>query len=183
MSIQTSRPRPRRSARGFTLAEFIIAAGIGSSVVVFVSYLTIFAARSQAVLLPQMSRQQAAGRVMQAITEELRNARFSTISITDGGSAVLADGDRIDFESQAYPAGQTSSIRFLNGTVAFYPDASDSGSLHLLGRGFENVTFALDNNMVEIAVVFKYRKHKGYNASEQERLNGTFATRIYPRNG
>ncbi|MCX7017347.1 MAG: hypothetical protein NTW86_33085 [Candidatus Sumerlaeota bacterium] len=148
---------------------------IGAGVSVFVGYLAIFAVKSDAILFTQMSNQMAAGRSLQHIADRVCNAKSSSISVPSASE--------IRFQSVALPSGQTAKIVFSNGQTLYYPNVNTTAGRQTFGKGLVSLTFALTNQMVEVTAVYKYRKPKGYGQTEQEKMNGTFVTRIYPRNG
>ena len=160
----------------------VIASSIAAIGVAFLIFLMIYSAKFDAILIPQMSRQTQASRAMQQITESLRNAKFSTIVIYQSGAPVTSNGDRIDFQSLALPAGQTASVRFSGSTLTYYPNINNLSDSAVLARNLDSATFSNTGQMIQITVVFKYRQYRGYNQTEAERFNGTFETRVFPRN-
>jgi len=167
-------PHTLQSPRGSTLVEVMLALSIGAVAVAFVGYLTLFCARSEAILFPQMSRQQSASLAMQAMSDLLANAKSSTIAIPTS--------NRINFQTFGQPSGHTSSIYFQDAKVIYLPNSSSPSQQSILAEGLESLSFSTIDQMIEIQVVFKYRKHRGYDSNENERLNGTFVTRVFPRN-
>jgi prepilin-type N-terminal cleavage/methylation domain-containing protein len=162
------------SQRGVTLVEVSLAMAVGLMALSFVGYVALFSTKSEEVLFPQMSRQMEACRSLQAMSDLLANAKWSSIVIT---------GDnRVDFESIDKPSGQISRIWFQDSKVIYRPNASSSSQQHVLAANLVSLSFSKVSEMVQIEVVFKYRKNRGYNSSEAQRMNGTFATRVYPRN-
>ena len=178
INIKTSSFSVRQ--RGLTLIEVIIASGIALIIAAALAFLILFAGKSEAVLAPQMARQNNALRAIQICGDLLRNAYYDSIEIPSENI--------IEFESPELPEGQVARIKFQGGTLVYYPDKTETNEFRTIANGLTNVTFAWESNeqaqrkMVKITVIFKYRKYRGYNQSEAEKLNGTFATKIYPRN-
>ena len=162
--------------RGSTLVETMIAMSISAFVMGFIGFLSLFVAKSEHILFPQMNGQMGAAHASQAIADVLRNAVLTTIEI---------DSDtRIEFEAIGPTSGDTSAIEFSNGEIFYYPDEDDTDDFWRLGRNIESCTFALveSNQMVEVTVRFIYRKYRGFNSDSSEQLNGTFRSRVFPRN-
>lgn len=166
--------------KGVTLIEVVLASGIALIIAAALAFLMLFTGKSQAVLAPQMSRQNNALRAIQVCGDLIRNAYYESITIPSENI--------IEFESTELPEGQVARIRFQGGTLVYYPDKTKTDEYRTIARGLTNVTFSWEANeyaqrkMVEITVVFKYRKYRGYNQSEAEKLNGIFTTKIFPRN-
>jgi hypothetical protein len=168
--------------RGMTLLEVIIAGTIGMMVAAFISFMIIITARAQAVIIPQIRKQQAAVRAAQVIGDLLRNASHDSITIVDQNTIEFQSSEQSDADiaNNVY-----QKIQFQGGIVRFWPDKTVDNS-RVIAKELENVIIEWDqvrfHQIIDVAVVFKYRKYRGYNASEAERLNGTFRTEIYPRN-
>jgi len=161
------------SIAAYTFTELLVASTIALTVALAVVYIIVFVSKANAILIPQMSGQQASSRAMQVLSDLIRNAEYHTIVITGN--------TRIDFESLEDP-GKTKRIDFTGSYIAYYPDVSNSGDFRILARGIETLSFSLVDQMIEIKIIFKYRKYKGYGKTEAEKLNGTFITRVFPRN-
>ena len=165
-----------------TLLEILMAAAIGAIVSGFILFMILFTARSQAVLIPQITNQQAAARAMQVVGDLLRNAIDDPIAATP--SLEIVNCNTIRFKSSETPDDVYSKIQFSGGTVHYWRDEANSNELRVIAKGLENLTFQRSDqtNLIEVSAIFKYRKYRGYNQNESERLNGTFTTEIYPRN-
>lgn len=179
-----------RYHKGFTLTEILMVAFILSIVLGFMAYIISYSARSQAVLLSQLHNQQAAARALQVISDLLRNATEITSTVP------FVNSSTIEFKSKEHPPDQISRIAKVGNNILYYPDITQPGNFRVLARGVERLEFTFpsdefDTNlqptgnniyMIIVRAVFKYRKFRGYNQTEAERLNGTFETRIFPRN-
>lgn len=168
----------KKSSRGFTLIEVMIALVLITFLLGFVAYIMLYNARSQAVLFPQMSRQLAAVRSSQSMSDLLRNAEWSTVAVTDAGKT-------ISFKSSELSSSQTCQIKLNGSTIVYDRDTgSSSNPLRNLGRDVQNLTFTkVDaDQMIEISVSYIYRKYRGFNTTSADQLNGTFTTRVFPRN-
>ncbi len=160
--------------QGFTIIELILASTISLLIGIFVAFLFLFTMRVHAVLLPQMGHQQESSRAMQVMSDLLRNSIYESITIPSSNV--------ITYESSELPAAQTAKIEFTNGNLSYFSKATDTKPTRVLAENLENVSFSFDGQMIGVHVIFKYRKFRGHNQSEEERLNGTFETQIYPRN-
>ncbi|MCX7765860.1 MAG: hypothetical protein N2246_04035 [Candidatus Sumerlaeia bacterium] len=179
-----------RSHGGFTFTEILMVAFILSIVLGFMAYIISYSARSQAVLLSQLQNQQSAARALQIISDLLRNATEITSTVP------LVNSNTIEYRSKEHPAGQISRIAKVGKNILYYPDITQPNNFRVLARGVESLEFTFPSDefdinlqptgnniyMIIVKAVFKYRKFRGYNQSEAERLNGTFETRIFPRN-
>ena len=176
MRITLSKRNAHTGRRGSTLVETMIALSISAAVLGYIAFLTMFVAKSERILTPQMNGQMGAAHASQTIADILRNAVGSSIEIESSG--------RIVFTAFGPTSEDTSAIEFSNGTVRYYPDEDDTGDFWELGRNIESVSFtaAESGQMVEVAVRFVYRKYRGFDQSRDEQLNGIFTSRIYPRN-
>lgn len=175
------RHRHRRQAH--TLIELMFAVLVGVLASSMAIYLMLFVARSQDVLTPQLARQTSVSRALQRSSDLLRNAEQSSVVYFSGGSVVtLGAADRIDFQHVAMPAGQLSSLRFENDDLIYFPDTSSSSGAHVLATNLEDLEFRAQGSMIQITAEFLYRKYRGYDASDNERMNGTMVTQVFPRN-
>ena len=168
----------KKSSRGFTLVEVMIALVLITFILGFVAYIMLYSARSQAILFPQMTRQLAAVRSTQSMSDLLRNAEWKTVTVSDAGKT-------ISFQSSELASSQTCEIKLDGSTIVYDRDTgSSSNTLRNLGRDVQNLTFTKveADQMIEITVSYIYRKYRGYNTTSADQLNGTFTTRVFPRN-
>jgi len=168
----------KKSSIGFTLIEVMIALVLITFILGFVAYIMLYSARSQAVLFPQMSRQLAAVRSAQSMSDLLRNAEWSTVTVTDAGKT-------ISFKSSELSSSETCEIKLTGSNIVYDRDTGSSSiPIRTLGRDVQNLTFTrVDaDQMIEISVSYIYRKYRGYNTTSADQLNGTFTTRVFPRN-
>jgi hypothetical protein len=168
------------------MLEVMIAAAIAAGVAAFLGYLIVFTAKSQAIVVPQMSRQMNASRALQLVCEAVRNAKKSTLHVYDGErelTMVQEKGERIEFESTGLPDGQVCRFWYDYDELelVYMSDISAPSTRRVVARGLEEFNIS-PGQMIVVEAVFKYRKYKGYNQSESEKLNGTFRTSVYPRN-
>ncbi len=163
--------RKTQKRSGFTITELIVSLLIGGMAVSFVSMLMLYSAKSEAILFPQTTQQHESLRAIQVSGDLLRNANYSTIDIK---SANL-----IEFESEEMP-GSTLQLHFQNGDFIFKKD----DETRTIAEQLDNVEFeeGSENGMISIRVMFKYRKFKGYNTEEANKLKGVFETQVFPRN-
>ena len=168
------RQHRRQQDRGFTLIEMILASIIGLMTALVVGFIFLFTVKVHAILLPQMGYQQESARSMQVMGDLLRNSIYQSINIPSSNT--------IRYESSELPEDQVAKIVFDRGRLIYFADETDTRYTRVLAKKLHNVSFFFDGQMIEVRVVFKYRKYRGHNQSEAERLNGTFETRIYPRN-
>ena len=137
-------------------------------------------------ITPDMTRE------LQRVCGELRNATWSSILICDDLDVpTLTDGVRIDYHSVRRAPGVTSRIQFAtlsqDPLLIFYPDTSQMGTF-VSFEDIDSMTFSQvmaangEGQMIEIEASFNYRKLRGYGDSNDEFLNGTFTSRVFPRN-
>ena len=170
-----------RKQRGMTIVELMISMALtGMLTSIFVA-LIVMNSKAFFTFQGQLNGQMSASREMYRSTELLRNASFSSIKIYNNNSLTNDTGNRIDFESIATPTGQISRIIYANGILRFIPDVSDTSD-RIETSGLNNVTFTSTGQMIEITTIFEYRKLKGYGKTQANKMNGTFTTRVYPRN-
>jgi len=174
----------KRFIKGFTLVEVMVALGLITFILIFVAYLMLYNGKSQAILFPQMTRQLAAVRSAQSISDLIRNAYYDPADPTH--SVVISDGGKtVTFTSSELPDNQTCQIKLVGSNIVYDSDTNDTNNpLRTLGRDIQNLAFTkvdLDQ-MIEISVSFIYRKYRGYDTTSVDQLNGTFTTRVFPRN-
>lgn len=167
----------------------MIAVLIGSVVTGMTLALTIFVVRANAVLFPQMDRQVSTSRALMAASDYLRNGVADSVTFYQGNTEVLSNeiADRVDFEHVGMPVGQVSSIRFEDDQLVFRPDTTSDSDVRVLVDDLESVEFtripsAIRDSRIRITAVFMYRKFRGYDSNDQERMNGTITTEVWPRN-
>jgi len=169
----------------FTMVEMVMAMGIGILVIAFGIYLATFTTRALRVLDSQMQGQICASREMYDMSEKIRNAKLNTIFLYASGSPVTSSADRIDFQSVMNSSGVVSSFRWVGTSLYYYPDVSNitvyKQYKYLTGVSFARVTTS-DGTVFEVSVQFKYPKYRGFNLTENEKLNGTFVTHVFARN-
>ncbi len=178
MSIRSKKKINNNSPYGFTIIEVMVSALMITFILSFVVYLMIYNGKSQNILFSQITKQYSAVQAAQSISDLIRNADWSTINVTEGGKT-------IEFQTVELPASQTCQIR-LNGSKVEYDEDKNNASndIRTVARNIENLTFnKVDSDqIVEVSVSFLYRKYRGYNTTNADKLNGTFVTHIYPRN-
>ena len=168
----------KRFIKGFTLVEVMVALGLITFILIFVAYLMLYNGKSQAILFPQMTRQLAAVRSAQSMSDLLRNAVWSSVTVSNGGKT-------ISFTTTELPSSQICQITFTGSNIVYDSDTSNNNNpLRNLGRDIQNLAFTKvdSDQMIEISVSFIYRKYRGYDTTSVDQLNGTFTTRVFPRN-
>lgn len=179
----------KHTQRGFTLVEMVIASAIMLLVATFLASLLLFSAKSERVLGQQATGQLNATRAMQSISDLMRNSNLTTIALVVDDQGTTRT---ITYASSELPSGQEAKIVYISegnsegdpdvGEVKYYPDKTAT-SFRTLAKGLEGIVFGLPGGqMVGIQVTFAYRKYKGRDQGDADRLNGTFFTRIFPRN-
>jgi Tfp pilus assembly protein PilV len=183
-----------RHGRGFTVIEVLLTISIAVFVVGSAMGLLVLTVKAFHTLNTQMRGQMMASRELQRISNELRNAQWSSIGIfNENGSSATIDGTRVDYHSEARTAGITSRIEFITQDVPkpelrYYVDTSDTTTYRSF-RGVNGMTFskvsspsAGTGQLIEVTATFDYRKMRGYGDSNTDFMNGTFTTRVFPRN-
>jgi len=170
----------KRFIKGFTLVEVMVALGLITFLLSFVAYLMLYNGKSQAILFPQMTRQLAAVRSAQSMSDLLRNALWSSVEVSP-------DKKSISFRTTELPSSQTCQIKLVGSNIVYDSDMNNTSNplrMRTLGPYVQDLTFTMvdSDQMIEISVSYIYRKYRGYNTTSADQLNGTFTTRVFPRN-
>ena len=98
-----------KSTKGMTLLEILITSTIVGLIATYLTFVFIFSAKSQSILVPQMGRQTAGARAIQVMSDILRNANSDEITIVSQ--------NEIQFQSSEGPNPDTiyKRIKFQGG--------------------------------------------------------------------